>query len=123
MSKRNNKKAAAKVTTTATTKVDAKPKAEAKPEAKPKAAPAAKSPAKADKPLSGLDAAAKVLGEAGEPMNAKAMVDAMLAKKYWATAGKTPHATIYAAIIREIAAKAEKARFKKTSRGQFALNG
>jgi hypothetical protein len=108
MSKRNSKKAATKVTTT---------KTEAK-----KTAPAAKAPGKADKPLSGLDAAAKVLGEAGEPMNAKAMVDAMLTKGYWVTAGKTPHATIYAAIIREIAAKAEKSRFKKTSRGQFALN-
>lgn len=119
MSKNNSKKAGTKVATT-NTKADAKPKA--KPEAMPKAAPVAKAPAKADKPLSGLDAAAKVLGETGEPMNAKAMVDAMLAKGYWATAGKTPGATIYAAIIREIAAKGDKSRFKRANRGRFALN-
>jgi len=69
--------------------------------------------------MSGLDAAAKMLEEAGQPMNAKAMVEAMLAKGYWATGGKTPAATIHAAIIREIAAKGKDARFRKTARGMF----
>ncbi|MBM4017153.1 MAG: hypothetical protein FJ288_02305 [Planctomycetes bacterium] len=71
--------------------------------------------------MSGLDAAAKVLAEASQPMNAKAMVEAMLAKGYWASGGKTPWATIFAAVIREIAAKGEKARFRKTARGMFEL--
>ena len=53
---------------------------------------------------------------------AKAMVEAMLAKGYWKTGGKTPEATIYAAIIREIGAKGEKARFRKVARGQFTFN-
>lgn len=82
----------------------------------------AKKPAtapKADKPMSGLDAAAKVLADAKEPMNAKTMVDTMLAKGMWKTGGRTPQATIYAAVIREIAAKGAKARFKKTDRGMF----
>ena len=76
---------------------------------------------KGTKRPSGLDAAAKVLAEAGKPMSCKAIVDRMLAKGLWRTKGKTPAATIYAAIIREIAAKGNKARFCKTGRGRFAL--
>ena len=63
------------------------------------------------------------LGEAGEPMSCKAIVEKMLAEKLWQTKGKTPQSTIYAAIVREIAAKGEKARFKKTDRGKFVLAG
>ncbi|HOI56393.1 MAG TPA: winged helix-turn-helix domain-containing protein [Phycisphaerae bacterium] len=74
---------------------------------------------KADGKMSGLDAAARVLEEAGQPMNAKTMVETMLAKGYWATDGKTPAATISAAIIREIAKKGGEARFRKTAKGQF----
>ena len=74
------------------------------------------------KRASGLDAAAKVLGEAGEPMSCKAIVEKMLAEKLWQTKGKTPQSTIYAAIVREIVAKGDKARFKKTDRGKFVLN-
>jgi len=69
--------------------------------------------------MSGLDAAAKVLADAGKPMNTKEIVQTMLAKGLWKTGGKTPAATIYAAIIGEIAAKGKDARFRKTGRGQF----
>jgi len=71
--------------------------------------------------LSGLDAAAQVLAEAGEPLNTKTMVERMLAKGLWKTSGKTPAATIYAAIIRECAVKGDKSRFRKTERGKFEL--
>ncbi len=71
------------------------------------------------KKMSGLDAAAKVLAEAGEPMNAKAITETALAKGYWATKGATPWATLYSAMIREIAAKQDKSRFRKTARGMF----
>jgi restriction system protein len=71
------------------------------------------------KALSGLDAAAKVLAEAGKPMNCKAVVEKMLADGLWKTGGKTPSATIYAAILREVRAKGKDARFRKTDRGQF----
>ena len=70
---------------------------------------------------SGLDAAAKVLAEVGEPMSCKAMVERMLAQGLWQSQGKTPASTIYAAIIREIAAKGEAARFRKVERGKFEL--
>lgn len=75
------------------------------------------------KPMSGLDAAAQVLKQAKEPMSAKQIVETMLAKGMWKTGGATPHATIYAAMIREIAAKGKDARFKKVARGRFTANG
>ncbi len=70
---------------------------------------------------SGLDAAAEVLGKADGPLSAAEMVKRMLAKGLWRTNGKTPASTIYAAIIREIAAKGDKSRFRKTDRGRFDL--
>ena len=75
---------------------------------------------KAKKP-SGLDAAAKVLAEADEPLSSKQMVERMLEKGYWKTSGKTPHATIYAAILRELQKKGDDARFRKVARGKFIL--
>jgi hypothetical protein len=75
------------------------------------------------KKVSGLNAAFEVLKAKGEPMTCKAIVDEMLAKGMWKTGGKTPVATVYSALIREIAAKGTKARFKKTDRGLFAFNG
>lgn len=72
------------------------------------------------KRVSGLDAAARVLEEAGQPMTAKAMVEAAEAKGYWKSpGGKTPHATLYSAIIREIATRGAESRFRKTERGKF----
>ena len=74
--------------------------------------------------LSAIDAAAKVLAEADEPLNTKQMIEAMAAKGYWSSpGGKTPHATLYSAILREITAKGIDARFKKTERGHFTING
>ena len=35
--------------------------------------------------------------------------------------GKTPQATLYAAILREVQTKGTEARFQKTERGHFAL--
>ena len=100
----------------------AKPDAKAAKDTKAaKKAPKAKGEAKKRNGMSGLDAAAKVLADAGKPMNCKEMVETMLAKGLWKTGGRTPAATIYAAIIREIAAKGKDARFRKADRGQFEL--
>jgi hypothetical protein len=53
-------------------------------------------------------------------MRAKDMIAAVEAKGLWKSpGGKTPEATLYAAIIREIAAKGKDARFKKHERGVF----
>lgn len=88
-----------------------------------KKATAKKTPAKAtEKKLSAIDAAAQVLGESKEPLNTKEMVEAMSAKKYWTSpGGKTPHATLYSAILREIQKKGDDARFQKVERGRFTL--
>ena len=67
-----------------------------------------------------LSLAADVLKNATTPMDCKTIVEKVLAKGLWKTKGKTPAATLYAAIIREIAAKGKDARFKKVERGQFA---
>ena len=90
---------------------------------KPATEPKAKKekPAKAEGKMSALDAAVKVLGEAGAPMTTKAMIEAMAAKGYWTSpGGQTPAATLYAAILREINTKGDDARFTKTDRGLFA---
>lgn len=86
---------------------------------KPKPARAKKEPK--EKRISGLDAAARVLEESGQPMTSKEMVEAAEAKGYWKSpGGKTPHATVYSAIIREIKIKGTDARFRKAERGKFA---
>jgi len=77
--------------------------------------------AKGAKRPSGLDAAAQVLADADEPLSVKEIVALMLGRKLWQTSGKTPSATIYAAMTREIAAKGDAARFRKVGRGRFEL--
>ncbi len=72
--------------------------------------------------LSGLDLAAQVLTESKEPLNAKTIAERAIAAG-WKTSGKTPHATLYAAMIREIATKGKTARFRKADRGLFASSG
>jgi hypothetical protein len=92
--------------------------------AAPPAQPDAVETAVADtqKRASGLDAAAMVLADAGEPLATGEMVKRVLERGLWATGGKTPAATIYAAIIREIHAKGGMSRFRKADRGKFELN-
>ena len=91
---------------------------------KAKAKPKGKQTKGQDGQLSCLNAAAKVLAEKGEPMTCKEMIEAMAAKGYWTSpAGKTPAATLYAAILREITTKGDNSRFAKTGPGKFAANG
>jgi hypothetical protein len=104
----------------------AKEQAVVTPQAEATSKPAKKAKAakpKKQKKVSALDAAAKVLGEAGAAMNCPAMIEAMAAKGYWKSpGGQTPHATLYSAILREINTKGKDARFKKVERGKFELN-
>lgn len=101
-------KAAAPEAATSTSKTRRTPKAD--PEGQPRK-------------MSGLDAAHAVLLEADEPLQAATMVERMIGQGLWSTTGKTPAATIYAAIIREIEAKGGDSRFKKTDRGLFTVAG
>lgn len=104
---------------TATNPIPVEPTSTPGKKAKKKPAPEAK-----PKKLSALDAAAKVLDEAGQSMTCQEMIDAMAAKGYWTSpGGKTPSATLYSAILREVANKGDAARFTKTERGKFASAG
>jgi len=73
------------------------------------------------KKVSAIDAAAQVLAASKEPMNCMALVEAMATQGLWSSpGGATPHATLYSAIIREIANKGAESRFVKKDRGMFA---
>ncbi len=101
-----------------------KQKTGAKQKAAPKGAGKTKAPkaSKTAEKLSALNAAVRVLAEAGRPLTCREMIDAMAAQGYWTSpAGKTPANSLYAAISREIATKADQARFRKVDRGRFDL--
>ena len=98
----------------------------AKPDAPVKAVTTKVSKAKGDaksKRISALDAAAQVLKAASKPMRAGELITAMAEKGLWKSpGGKTPEATLYAAMMREARDKGRESRFKKIDRGQFAFN-
>ena len=75
-------------------------------------------------PLSCLQAAAVVLADApSEGWSVKETIERMAEKKLWTSAnGKTPEATLYGGMVREIARKRDASRFKKVGRGRFTLN-
>ena len=75
---------------------------------------------KADGKMSGLDAAAKVLADAGEPLNCRAIAERAIAQGLWSSNGATPHATLYSAMLRECQKKGADSRFRKAERGKFA---
>jgi hypothetical protein len=78
---------------------------------------------KAGRKLSALDAAARVLGEKKEPMSCRELIEAMAAKGYWKSpGGKTPAATLYSALKREIATKKDQSRFQQSGPGKFTLS-
>ena len=75
------------------------------------------------KRLSALDAAAQVLKGAGKPMRAQELIALMQERGLWKSpAGRTPASTLYAAMLREAAAKGSDSRFRKVDRGLFASN-
>jgi len=109
-------------TTMATKKTTKKAPAKKTSKAATKATTKTTRAAKSDGKLSQLDAAVKVLGEAGTPMTTKAMIEVMATKGYWTSpGGATPAQTLYSAILRELQKKGAEARFTKVDRGQFTL--
>lgn len=107
-----------KTTTKPTTKKATPKKASGGGKAAAKKTPAKKAGGK----MSQMDAAIKILQAAKEPMTCKAMVEAMEKKGLWKSpGGKTPAATLYAAILRDLQ-NGKDAWFKKVDRGLFALN-
>jgi hypothetical protein len=110
-------------TTEASTIPDAAEASGATAPAKPKRQRKAAAPAEPkEKKLSAIDAAVKVLGEAGQTMTTQEMIEVMASKGYWSSpGGKTPAATLYSSILRELEVKGEQARFVKAAPGRFAL--
>jgi len=98
-----------------------------KPPDKKKSAKAVK-PQRAQKPaaatpkkLSALNAAVRVLEETKQAMSCQELIEVMATKGYWTSpGGKTPAATLYSSMLRELQTKGKEARFKKTERGKFA---
>ena len=102
-------------------KKDSDSKNSAHKQAKPKKTTAPKK-AGGPKKMSQVAAAEKVLQEAGNPMDTQAMVDQMVAKGYWKSPkGKTPAATLYSTLLRDLKQQPKDRRFKKTGRGKFDL--
>jgi hypothetical protein len=77
--------------------------------------------AKGPRGESQIAGALKILAEAGQPLSCKEIVDRMIAGGIWSTKGATPANTLYSAILREINAKGETARFRKLEKGKFVL--
>jgi hypothetical protein len=74
------------------------------------------------KKISAVEASVQVLAEAGQALTCQEMIAAMAEKGYWTSpGGKTPHATLYSAILREITTKGASSRFVKAERGKFTL--
>jgi len=142
MSKKTNTKPASKsgkpapeAATNDKARADALAKLNAKPAPNAKAAARSKPVERAEpKRLSALDAAATVLAslhakEARAGLSAPELIERMAALKLWTSpGGKTPAATLYAAITREIAAKGTASRFARIepgtdgSRGRFTAH-
>lgn len=104
------------------------PAPEATPAEKPKAKKGKKASApkaeKKAKKVSGLDAAAIVLAAVHPAaLHIEQIMTQIADQQLWKSDGKTPAATVYAAIIREIASKGPKSRFARgTEKGTFCAN-
>ncbi len=123
MATKTTKKSGAKKAKGSRTKAAKKRAPEADSGTKPVAKPKKQATKTAGEPkrLSALDAAATVLKKAGKPMVAQELITAMADQGLWTSpGGKTPHATLYAAMIREIGTKGAESRFTKVDRGQFS---
>jgi len=61
-------------------------------------------------------------GDWGDDLRAGADGLLHVSNLYWTSpAGKTPAATLYSALLREVKTKANQARFQKAARGQFVF--
>ncbi|MEF8788404.1 MAG: winged helix-turn-helix domain-containing protein [Planctomycetota bacterium] len=74
-----------------------------------------------ESPMSGVDAAAKVLEEADEPLRVKEIYRRAEEAGYWRSDAKTPDRTLYSAILREMDKEGDDARFEKAGRGLFTV--
>ena len=70
-----------------------------------------------------MSAAADLLAETGQAMNCNQIVQILDERGIWSSPnGKTPGATLYAGLNREIAEKGERSRFARMGKGQYAAS-
>ena len=72
--------------------------------------------------MTALDAAEKVLREAGTPLDIESITDRILELGLWKTKGKTPESTVGARISSDLGKKDGQSRFRRVSRGVYGLN-
>ena len=73
--------------------------------------------------MSVLEAAKRVLEEAGSPLPVRELTTAMQAKDYWQTGGLTPEATVQARLATDIKNRGEASAFYRSAPGRFGLRG
>ena len=71
--------------------------------------------------MTAKEAAHRVLKEAGEPLHYETITERILEAGYWATASKTPEATVNAQMSRSIKHDAEASPFQRVESGVYAL--
>ena len=73
-------------------------------------------------PMSCLDAAERVIREAGKPLHYKKITRAMKEKGYWNPRGKTPAAVTVSAILRkDVSDRGDRSRFVRVAQGVYGL--
>lgn len=78
--------------------------------------------ASAKKGKTAIDFAAQVVRRSSKPLNTKQIAERAITAG-WETKGKTPHATLYTLILREMGSKNGDSRFRKASAGLFESTG
>ena len=74
-------------------------------------------------PMSCLDAAERILREAGTPLHYEEITERALAANLWFTSGKTPAATVNARLCDDMKRYGDRSRFERNSPGVFSLRG
>lgn len=72
--------------------------------------------------MTALEAALKVLQDAGTPLHYLEITKRVLAAKLWKTNGKTPEATINARLAVDVKKNGKASVFRRAGRGVFAVN-
>ena len=72
--------------------------------------------------MNALDAAARILGEAGGPLHVNEITRRMIDRDLWQTTGQTPATTVNATISVHIKEAGEHALFRRTGRSIYTIN-
>ena len=72
--------------------------------------------------MNALDAALKVLQDAGKPLHYEEITKRILSARLWNTQGKTPEATVNARLAVDIKKKGASSSFQRTGGGTYTIN-